>query len=122
MDATTSAKPEVTTATTAVLLTDNKKEANPNDKLQTDNKLLNTGAKPFGFNKLNQSQVASSSWSSLKNAASAGSSANLSSNASDVEVAKSGIKNVDAFQKFKMQMLEKVGYFYYFIFHKNIKF
>ena len=70
-------------------------------------------AKPFGFNKLNQSQVASSSWSSLKNATAAASTTTTASNNPSTRddtdaAAKSGaVKNVDAFQKFRMQMKEK---------------
>jgi hypothetical protein len=72
------------------------------------NKLL--AAKPFGFNKLNQSQVASSSWSSLKNATAAASTTTTTASTRDDTdaAAKSGaVKNVDAFQKFRMQMKEK---------------
>jgi hypothetical protein len=76
------------------------------------NKLL--AAKQFGFNKLNQSQVASSSWSSLKNATAAASTTttttalNATRDDTDASSEKSGaFKNADAFHKFRMQMKEK---------------
>ena len=109
------AKPTVTTTTTATAsISSENSAATAGDKQhQADavvNKLLS--AKPFGFNKLNQGQVASASWSSLKNAASASSTANLPGNVVDADAsAKSAVKSVDAFQKFKMQMLEKVNFY-----------
>jgi hypothetical protein len=57
----TSSKPTIVTTTQSSL----KSENGPTDKQATDaNKLL--ADKTFGFNKLNQIQVASSSWPSLK--------------------------------------------------------
>lgn len=104
-----SSKPIVSTT-----LTDNpttKSENGPTDPNSSNsvNKLL--AAKPFGVNKLNQGgQVASSSWSSLKNAAAASTanSSTLANARDDTDGStKSVVKNVDAFQKFKMQMIEK---------------
>ena len=101
-------KPDNITAPSATTTTKSENGlTDPNSKSSV-NKLL--AAKPFGVNKLNQSQVASSSWSSLKNAAAASttSSSGLANARDDTDgSSKSAVKNVDAFQKFKMQMLEK---------------